>query len=88
LVEGRKAFGCGGWGPDFLGAEGKMSRKVRHPELPAIRVDSVDDLAEISSWLGTYKERLRLARDKNELGLSEDVRRWSQRLDQRRAELA
>jgi hypothetical protein len=66
-----------------------MSRKIRHPQLePAVRADSVDDLEEISSWLGTYKERLRLARDRNEPGLTQDVRRWTDRLDQRRAELA
>jgi len=55
---------------------------------PAAPIDSVDDLAEISSWLGTYKERLRLARVEERAGLATDVHRWDSRLKERRAELA
>ena len=55
---------------------------------PSGPVESVDDLAEISSWLGTYKERLRLARAEDREGLAGDVHRWDSRLKERRAELA
>ena len=55
---------------------------------PSAPVGSVDDLAEISSWLGTYKERLRLARAEEREGLASDVHRWDSRLKERRAELA
>jgi hypothetical protein len=55
---------------------------------PSAPIDSVDDLAEISSWLGTYKERLRLARAEERASLTTDVHRWDSRLKERRAELA
>ena len=55
---------------------------------PAMPIGSVDDLAEISSWLGTYKERLRLARAEERESLVTDVHRWDSRLKERRAELA
>jgi hypothetical protein len=55
---------------------------------PGPAIGSVDDLAEISSWLGTYKERLRKARADEREGLAGDVHRWDSRLKERRAELA
>lgn len=55
---------------------------------PSAPICAVDDLAEISSWLGTYKERLRLARAEEREGLAGDVHRWDSRLKERRAELA
>ena len=66
-----------------------MSKKrVGEASQPAVRIDSVDDLAEISSWLGTYKERLRVARADERQSLASDVRQLDSRLSQRRAELA
>jgi hypothetical protein len=51
-------------------------------------IDSVDGLEEITSWLGSYRERLRVARAEEGQRLDSEVRRWSSRLSQRRAELA
>jgi hypothetical protein len=48
----------------------------------------VTDLDEICEWLGTYRERLRLARPEERSELSSHVRQWSDRLQQRGAELA
>ena len=55
---------------------------------PTAPIDSFDDLEEISSWLGTYKERLRLARAEERQTVAGDVERWDSRLRQRRGELA
>jgi hypothetical protein len=49
---------------------------------------AVTDLDEISEWLGTYRDRLRLAHPEEQPELTSHVRRWSDRLQQRRAELA
>jgi hypothetical protein len=70
-----------------------MARKVKRArparqELPPPNIDSVSDLAEISVWLGTYRERMRIARSEDQNELAEDVRRWNAHLLQRRAELA
>jgi hypothetical protein len=66
-----------------------MPKARRHAQVQAsVRADLTDDLEEISSWLGTYKERLRRARAEEREGLVGDVRKWDDRLAQRRAELA
>jgi outer membrane PBP1 activator LpoA protein len=51
-------------------------------------VDSVTDLAEICGWLGTYRERLRKARDEDRQQVTNGVTRWTVRYQQRRSELA
>jgi hypothetical protein len=61
---------------------------------PANRADegpsteSVTDLAEISEWLGTFRERLREAREEDRQQLADHVTRWTVRYQQRRSELA
>jgi len=65
-----------------------MAPKAESRLQPSPATGTVDDLAEISSWLGTYKERLRLARADEREGLASDVHRWDSRLKERRAELA
>ncbi len=54
----------------------------------APHVDSVTDLGEICDWLGTYRERLREARDEDRQQLANGVMRWTVRYQQRRSELA
>jgi hypothetical protein len=65
-----------------------MAPNAESRSQPTAPIDSVDDLSEISSWLGTYKERLRLARADEREGLASVVHRWDSRLKERRAELA
>jgi hypothetical protein len=70
-----------------------MARKVKQArpsrqEGPPPNIDSVSDLVEISVWLGTYRERMRIARSEDQDELAKEVRRWNDHLLQRRAELA
>jgi hypothetical protein len=65
----------------------KQLQRVRRPE-PMPNIDSVTDLVEISVWLGTYRERMRQACSADQPELANQVRRWNDRLLQRRAELA
>jgi hypothetical protein len=70
-----------------------MARKVERArsarqEGPPPNIDSVSDLVEISVWLGTYRERMRIARSEDQDELAKEVRRWNDHLLQRRAELA
>ena len=48
----------------------------------------LDTLEEISEWLSTYRERLRIAHEGERLQLTEAVRRLEARYQRRRAELA
>ncbi len=67
------------------GSKTQVNRKVR----PAPHeLSLVTDLDEICEWLGTYRERLRRARPEEQPELISHVRQWSDRLQQRRAELA
>jgi hypothetical protein len=50
--------------------------------------DTADSLEEITVWLGTYRHRLRIARDGERLLTGEIVRRHGTRHQRRRAELA
>jgi hypothetical protein len=50
--------------------------------------DVVTDLAEITDWLRTFRERLREARDDDRQYLTRQVARWTVRYQQRRSELA
>ncbi len=62
-----------------------MGRKVTQE--PS-NINSITDLVEISMWLGTYRERMRLARPEDQQELADNAHGWSNRLAQRRAELA
>ena len=53
-------------------------------DLPA----ALDGLDEITGWLVTYRNRLRIAHDGERLELSSVVRRLKARYQRRRAELA
>lgn len=50
--------------------------------------DTPDSLDEITVWLGTYRQRLRIARDGERLLMGETVRRHGARHQRRQAELA
>ena len=68
-----------------------MARKVKQAQLqedPLPNVESMTDLVEISVWLGTYRERMRIARSEDQQELANNVKRWDDRMLQRRAELA
>jgi hypothetical protein len=70
-----------------------MARKVKQrqleiPEESSPDVDSVTELVEISVWVGTYRERMRVARTEDQAELANTLRRWNDRWLQRRAELA
>ena len=54
-------------------------------ELDATSLDSLD---EVTKWLGTYRHRLRIAREGERLLMSETVRRYDARHQRRQAELA
>jgi hypothetical protein len=73
------------------------NRPITLSELPAVSaqtaedappVDAVIDLKEICAWLGTYRERLRVAQVEDRDRLSGDFSRWTARYQQRWAELA
>ncbi len=51
-------------------------------------VGTLDSLDEITQWLGTYRDRLRIARKGERLQLTEAVQRLEARHQRRRAELA
>jgi hypothetical protein len=58
------------------------------PSPNSVQLDLLNDLDEITEFIGTYKERLRRARGTAKLTHVADVRRLEERLQQRRAELA
>jgi hypothetical protein len=51
-------------------------------------VPAVDSLEEISGWLGTFRERLRLAREGERDGVAAVVQQLEARYQLRRAELS
>ncbi|HYT14094.1 MAG TPA: hypothetical protein VEL12_15010 [Candidatus Nitrosopolaris sp.] len=57
------------------------------PSLPA-GIPLPDTLTDISDWLGTYRERLRVARDDEREQIRALIGRMSARYHLRRAELA
>ena len=66
-----------------------MAQDVKEAQPDQVpNVESVSDLVEITRWLGTYRERLRLASTDNQPELANHMRRWKDRLLQRRAEPA
>ena len=53
-----------------------MARKVKQAQLqedPPPNVESITDLVEISVWLGTFRERMRLARTEDPQELTNGV---------------
>ena len=63
-----------------------MASKIDSRQEP--EVDSITDLVEISGWLGTYRERMRIALTDDQPEPANRMGRWNDRLLQRRAELA
>jgi hypothetical protein len=66
----------------------KVRQAQQHLQQEPSNINSITDLVEISMWLGTYRERMRLARSEDQQELADNARRWSDRLVQRRAKLA
>jgi hypothetical protein len=62
--------------------------KVRQARQEPSNINSITDLVEISMWLGTYRERMRLARSEGKQEFADNARRSSDRLVRRRAEVA
>ena len=58
------------------------------PRSPSIDVHRIESLEEICGWLGTYRERLLVARDHDRLEVTTVVNQLDARYRQRRAELA
>jgi hypothetical protein len=56
--------------------------------LPAASVARMDSLDEISGWLGTFRERLRLARNGESRQFEATLSRLEARYKERRAELS
>jgi hypothetical protein len=53
-----------------------------------MRVPAIDSLEEISGWLGTFRERLRLARNEDRPHVEAVVQQLEARYHVRRAELS
>jgi hypothetical protein len=51
-------------------------------------VPTIDSLQEISSWPGTFRERLRMARTEDRADLTATLHQLDARLELRRAELS
>jgi hypothetical protein len=66
----------------------KVRQAQQHQQQEPSNINSITDLVEISMWLGTYRERMRLAQSEDQQELADNAGRWSDRLVQRRAELA
>jgi hypothetical protein len=72
------------------GAEARREGTAPFPSLEPIRpyVPALDSLEDISGWLGTFRERLRRARDEEEAGVAAVVEQLEARYVLRRAELS
>jgi hypothetical protein len=60
--------------------QGQVDVQVETPR----NLKSIRDLVEMSVWLGTYGERMRLASSEDQQQLAENVRRGNDRLLHRR----
>ncbi len=74
-------------------ARGRVGAKTVREDLallPATEpyVLTIDSLAEICSWLGTFRERLRLARDDERAQVAALVQKLEARYEERRAQLS
>jgi hypothetical protein len=66
-----------------------MARKVKQPQFDIRREPSgvpMTDLIEISGWLGTYRERMRLANNGDHREFANEMRHWIDPSLQRRIE--
>jgi hypothetical protein len=66
----------------------KVKQAQQHLQQEPSNIDSITDLVEISVWLGTYRERMRLAGSEDQQDRADNARRWNARLAQPHAELA
>ncbi len=69
------------------GAEARREGLAPLPSLQAY-VPAIDTLEEISSWLGTFRERLRVARSDERVQVASVVQLLEARYQLRRAELS
>ena len=53
-----------------------------------VYVPTIDSLEEISGWLGTFRERLRVARAEDQTQVAQVVKQLEARYQVRRAELS
>lgn len=67
---------------------GRVIRQVDQQTPHQATVASMDSLDEIMDWLGTFRERLRLARDTDRPDFEAILNRLEARHKERRAELA
>lgn len=58
------------------------------PSIQVVQVPAIDSLEEISGWLGTFRERLRLARNEDRPEVQVLVQQLEARFKVRRAELS
>jgi len=76
------------------GAKSGRGAKIRRedlapsPFLAGPFVPTIDSLQEISSWPGTFRERLRMARTEDRADLTATLHQLDARLELRRAELS
>jgi hypothetical protein len=70
--------------------QGAKVRREGLAPLPSleVRVPAIDSLEEISGWLGTFRERLRVARAEDRAGVQAVVVQLEARYQVRRAELS
>ena len=72
--------------------QGAVVRREGQAPFPSfsteVYVPAIDSLEEICGWLGTFRERLRMARADERLLVAETVHQLEARYQQRRAELA
>jgi hypothetical protein len=71
-----------------MAAEIQVNPAAYRSGVDAPPAEAVTDLGEICDWLGTYRERLRVARGEDRQEMAGHVARWTVRYQQRRSELA
>jgi hypothetical protein len=64
-------------------SEGRLELPHTQPDVP-----SLESLDEISAWLGTFRERLRIARTKDQPKLEATMKELETHYRRRRAELS
>lgn len=70
------------------GAEIRREGLAPLPPIQVVHVPAIDSLEEISGWLGTFRERLRLARNEDRPHVQAVVEQLEARFQVRRAELS
>jgi hypothetical protein len=73
--------------PSGRGAEIRREDQAPFASLEPL-VPSIDSLEEICGWLGTFRERLRVARDEERAAVATVVNQLEARYQLRRAELS